>query len=74
MNGDSRSTNEKKGVLPWLVLFGLVVPVQDIFVLPWWLSSGPVQKKFLLTVHYFNAFVPIAQQAGHAVVLGQPVS
>jgi hypothetical protein len=33
------------------------VPVQDIFV--------------LLTVHYFNAFVPIAQQAGQAAVLGR---
>jgi hypothetical protein len=30
---------------------------------------GPVQNIFSLTVHYFNSFVPITQQAGHAVVL-----
>jgi hypothetical protein len=26
---------------------------------------GPVQNIFFRTVHFFNAFVPIAQQAGH---------
>ncbi len=31
---------------------------------------GPVQNNFLL-VHYFKSFVPIAQQAGQAVVLGR---
>jgi hypothetical protein len=32
---------------------------------------GPVQNIFFLTVHYFNSFVPIARQAGHAAVLGR---
>ncbi len=31
---------------------------------------GPVQNNFYLTVHYFNSFVPNAQQAGQAAVLG----
>ena len=38
---------------------GLVVPVQEIYVL------------FFLTIHYFNFFVPIAQQAGQSAVLGR---
>jgi hypothetical protein len=29
---------------------------------------GPVQNNFFLTIHYFNSFVPITQQAGQAVV------
>ncbi len=29
---------------------------------------SPVQNVFFLTAHYFNAMVPIAQQAGQAVV------
>ncbi len=33
--------------------------------------SRPSSQKFFLTVHYFNSFVPIAQQAGQAVVLGR---
>ncbi len=32
---------------------------------------GPVQKNFFLTVHYLNSFIPIARQAGQAVVLGR---
>ncbi len=32
---------------------------------------GPVQNIFFLTVHYFNSFVPVAQQAGQAAVLGR---
>jgi hypothetical protein len=32
-NGDSKSTNERGSFLGWFV--GLVVPVQEIFVLPW---------------------------------------
>ncbi len=45
----------------WFV--GLVVPVQEILV-------RPVQNMFFLTEHYFNYFVPIAQQAGQPAVLG----
>jgi hypothetical protein len=59
-----------KGFLPWLVrsradtrdfcsvLAALVGLVQNIFF--------PHRA-----VHYFNAFVPIAQQAGQAAVLGR---
>jgi hypothetical protein len=55
--------------LGWLV--GLVMPVQDIFCSALAALVGPVKKIFLLTLHYFNAFVPIAQQAGQAAVLGR---
>jgi hypothetical protein len=33
VNGDSKSTNEKTSFLDWFV--GFVLPVQEIFVLPW---------------------------------------
>jgi hypothetical protein len=56
--------------LGWFV--GLVVPIQEIFFLPLLLYSRPSTKYFFrLTVHYFNAFVPIAQQARQAAVLGR---
>jgi hypothetical protein len=32
---------------------------------------GPVQNIFFLSVHCFNYFVPIAEQAGQAAVLGR---
>ncbi len=58
-----------KGSFPgWFVRH--VVPVQDIFVLLD-CSSRPDTTYFFSTVHYFNAFVPIAQQAGQAAVLGR---
>jgi len=38
-------------------LVAVVDPVEDIY--------------FLLTVHYFNSFVPIAQHARQATVLGR---
>jgi hypothetical protein len=65
LTGDSKSTNES---VPSLV--GIVVPVLEIFVLPWLLYSDQYKIFFFLTVHYFNAIIPIAQQAGQAVVLG----
>jgi hypothetical protein len=34
---------------------------------------GPIQNSFFHTVHYFNAYVPIAQQAGQAAELGRPL-
>jgi hypothetical protein len=46
------------------------VPVHKNFVLPWLLYSAEY-KYFFLTIHYFNSFVLIAQQAGQAVVLGR---
>jgi hypothetical protein len=60
-NGDSRSTYKRD---PSLVgLLGSVVPVQEIFVLPWLLNIF-----FFLTVHYFTLFVLFAQNAGHTVL------
>jgi hypothetical protein len=60
-----------KGVLPWLMFAGLVVLVQEIYVLPWLLLLvDPVKNIFFLTVHFFN-FVHIVQQAGQAVMLGR---
>ncbi len=66
--GDSKSTDEKG---PSLVMFvGLVVPVQEtLFCLG--CSSWPSTKYIFLTIHYFNSFVPIAQQAGQAAMLGR---
>jgi hypothetical protein len=32
---------------------------------------GPVQNICFLTLHYFNSFVPFAQQAGQAAVPGR---
>ncbi len=44
-----------KGVLPWLVRWARCAGTRDFL---------PVQNIFLLTVHYFSSFVPIAQLAG----------
>ncbi len=49
---------QMKGVLPWLIRWACRL-------------VEPVQNTFFLTVHYFNSFVPIAQQAGQAAVLGR---
>jgi hypothetical protein len=51
VNGDLNSTNEKKSFLGWFV--GLCMTGQEIFVLSW-LLVVPVQKGFVLTVHYFS--------------------
>jgi hypothetical protein len=63
-NGDSRCTYER--VLPWLVP-GARHACTRVFALPWLLWSA--QHKIYL--HYFNSFVPIAQQAGQGVVPGR---
>ena len=49
---------QMKGAPSWLVLWACRAPVQEIFFLPWLLLSA------LLTLHYYNSFVLIAQQAG----------
>jgi hypothetical protein len=54
--------------LCWFVV--LVVPVQD-FCPAFAAVVGPVQNIFVPTVNYFISFVPIAQQAGQAAVLGR---
>jgi hypothetical protein len=58
-----------KGTLPWLVRWACHVGTRD-FCPALAALVGAVQKKFL-TVHYFNSFVPIAQEAGQAVVQGR---
>jgi hypothetical protein len=50
---------------------GLVVPIQELSVLPLTALVGPQQNIFLLNIHYFDSFVPIAQQAGQSAVLGR---
>ncbi len=58
---------QMKRVLPWLVNWARRASTRDF----WFClgcSSRPSTKYFFLTVNYFTSFVPIAQQAGHAVV------
>jgi hypothetical protein len=56
-------TVQMKGVVQELVWFiGLFMPIQEIFSLSL-AARGPVQTNFSLTLHYFNSFVHIAQQA-----------
>jgi hypothetical protein len=58
-----------KKVLPWWVRWACRSGTRDfLFCLD--SSSQSSQKYFLLAVHFFNAFVTIAQQAGQAAVLG----
>jgi hypothetical protein len=57
---------QMKGDLPWACRAG----TRD-FLPAFAALVGPVQTFFSFTIHYFNSFIPIAQQAGHAVVLGR---
>jgi hypothetical protein len=60
-----------KGVLPFLVRWACRADKRFLFCLG---CSCRLNPKYLFpTVHYFNSFVPIAQQAGHwqAAVLGR---
>ncbi len=59
----------KGSFLGWFA--GLFMPVQEIYILPRLPYQAQYQRIFVLTVHYFNSFVPIAQQAGQAVVQGR---
>jgi hypothetical protein len=61
---------QMKGVLSWLVHWACHAGTRDFYSA---LAAlvGPVQNNFSLTVHYFYSFVPIAQQAGQAAVLGR---
>jgi hypothetical protein len=66
---------QMKGVLSWLVRWACRACTR-YFCSALAALVGPVQNIFVLTVsvHYFNSFVPIAQQAGHsgqAAVLGR---
>ncbi len=48
---------QMKGVLPWLVRWARRAGTMFCLAL-----TGQVENIFFLTVHYFNCFVPIAQQ------------
>jgi hypothetical protein len=63
-NRDSKRTNE--GVLTWLVRWAYRAGTRD-FCSALAALVGPVQNIFFLTIHFFNSFVPIAQQAGSIV-------
>jgi hypothetical protein len=60
---------QKKEVLPWLVRWAPCAGTKD-FCSALVDVVCPVHSMFFITVQYFSAFVPIAQQAGRAVVLG----
>ncbi len=60
---------QMKGVLSWLAPWACRAGTRD-FCPALAAPVGPVQNIFFLTVHYFNSFIPIAQQAGQAVALG----
>jgi hypothetical protein len=68
VNGDSKTTKERG---PSLVgSWGLSCQYK-IYLSCLDCSNSPVQNMFFLTLHYFNSFILIAQQAGQAVVLGR---
>jgi hypothetical protein len=65
--GNSKSTNERG---PSLVgSLGLSFRYKR-FLSCVGCSSRPCTKYFFITIHYFTSFVPIAQQAGQAALLG----
>jgi hypothetical protein len=59
-----------KRVLSWLILWACRAGTRDFCTALAGLVS-PVKNIFYHPVHYFNAFVPIARQAGQAAVLGR---
>jgi hypothetical protein len=61
------------GNLPWLVCWACRAGTRD-FCSAMAALLCPVQNIFFITEHYFNSCVPIALQAGQAVVLGRCVS
>jgi hypothetical protein len=61
---------QMKIVLPRLVRRACHAGTRDFLVCLGCSIVGPAQNIFFLAVHYFKSFVPIAQQAEHAVMLG----
>jgi hypothetical protein len=61
---------QMKRALLWLIRWAFRAGTRDFWSA---LAArvGPVQNIFFLTVHYFNAFVPIAQQAGQVALPGR---
>jgi hypothetical protein len=60
-----------KGVRPWLVRWACRSRTRD-FSPALAALVGPVKNIFYLIVHYFTSLVPLARQAGQAVVLRRP--
>jgi hypothetical protein len=60
---------QMKGVLFWLVCWACRAVTRD-FCSPLAAIVSLVQTNFFLTVHFFNSFVLISQQAEQAAVLG----
>ncbi len=65
VNGAQRV--QMKGVLSWLVRWACHASTRD-FCSAVAALAGLVQNIFFLTVHYFNSFVPVAQEAGHSAL------
>ncbi len=61
---------QMKGVLSWFVRWACRAGTRD-FCSSLAALVGLVQNIFFLTVHYLISFVPIAQQAEQAAVLGR---
>ncbi len=61
---------QMKRALSWLVCWACADGTRD-FCSALAALVGPVQNIFFLTVHYFNSFVFIPQQAGQSAVLGR---
>ncbi len=59
-----------KGFLPWLARWACVAGTRDLCP-ALAVLVGPVPNIFFITIHYFNSFVSIVQQAGQAVVLSR---
>jgi hypothetical protein len=68
VNWDSKRTNER---YPFLVGPLGLSRRYTRFLFCFGCSSRPSTNIYFLTVHYFNSFVPIAQQSGQAAVLGR---
>ncbi len=68
VNGDSKCTNEGPSLVGSL---GLPCRYKRFLFCLGCSSRPSVKYFFFLTIHYFNSFVPIAQQAGQAAVLGR---
>jgi hypothetical protein len=60
-----------KEVLPWLVCWACRACIRYFRPAKAALVGPPNTKYFFFTVPFFNLFVPIAQQAGQAVLLGR---
>jgi hypothetical protein len=61
---------QMKGVIPWLFHWAGSAGTRD-FCSDVAALVSPAQNIFFLAIHFFNSFVPIAQQAEQVAVLGR---